>query len=367
MIHCSWARLASRSSPIVRSATLTTVPSSSVIPGAEGRGRDRPPARSAYPSGSGCGLRTCARAPTVFFRRGDAAPGTTEHRLVEHVDRLGDEHPPIDLGDRRLHGPRPATCSTQRFGHVLDYMARVELEVDRNVLELTTMLPDPPRSTGLLRRRVAAAGDPARPDPRRAPGAARPRRRPTPDLDNVSAKIRVLGALAHLDAVQDVVPDALLPDRHGHRALRGARLQPAPRRASPSSARPRSPRRSSAQIRRQEPGHYAFYKMSARGLWPRSSRPGSSGWSGACARISFAPGRRQQRRAEGRLRRPDGAPSASTDDLDDFAEQISRVERELLWARDRGLRVPDYVARGVPRGRRAGPGRAAALTAWSAP
>ena len=30
---------------------------------------------------------------------------------------------------------------------------------------------------------------------------------------------------------------------------------------------------------------------------------------------------------------------------DDFAEQISRVEKELLWARDRGLTVPDYVSR----------------------
>ena len=30
---------------------------------------------------------------------------------------------------------------------------------------------------------------------------------------------------------------------------------------------------------------------------------------------------------------------------DDFAIQISRVERELLWARDRGLTVPDYIAR----------------------
>ena len=33
-----------------------------------------------------------------------------------------------------------------------------------------------------------------------------------------------------------------------------------------------------------------------------------------------------------------------TDRFEDFAEQISRVERELLWARARGLKVPDYVA-----------------------
>ena len=33
-----------------------------------------------------------------------------------------------------------------------------------------------------------------------------------------------------------------------------------------------------------------------------------------------------------------------TERFDDFAEQITRVERELLWARDKGLKIPDYVA-----------------------
>jgi hypothetical protein len=32
-------------------------------------------------------------------------------------------------------------------------------------------------------------------------------------------------------------------------------------------------------------------------------------------------------------------------DVDNFAGQISRVERELLWAHKRGLKVPPYVAR----------------------
>ena len=29
--------------------------------------------------------------------------------------------------------------------------------------------------------------------------------------------------------------------------------------------------------------------------------------------------------------------------IESFAIQISRVERELLWARDQGMRIPDYV------------------------
>ena len=70
----------------------------------------------------------------------------TEQRLRDHVDRLADEHPPIELASVDFTVRAPALLDA-RFGHVLDYMARVELEVDRNVLELTTMLPTRPRST----------------------------------------------------------------------------------------------------------------------------------------------------------------------------------------------------------------------------
>jgi hypothetical protein len=67
----------------------------------------------------------------------------TEQRLRAHVDRLADDHPPIDL-ETVDYSMRAPELLGARFGHVLDYMARVELEVDRNVLELTTLLPDPP-------------------------------------------------------------------------------------------------------------------------------------------------------------------------------------------------------------------------------
>ena len=79
-------------------------------------------------------------------------------RLAEHVAKLADEHPPIRLDsvDFTVRNPREFDA---RFGHVLDYMARVELEVDRNVLELTTMLPDPPE---VDRQFYAACGSPRR-------------------------------------------------------------------------------------------------------------------------------------------------------------------------------------------------------------
>ena len=55
-----------------------------------------------------------------------ARPRSVERRLVEHVDRLGEEHPPIDLAtvDFTIHDP---VTTSRRFWHVLYYMARVEL------------------------------------------------------------------------------------------------------------------------------------------------------------------------------------------------------------------------------------------------
>ena len=72
-----------------------------------------------------------------------AARRALDRRLSDHVERLGEEHPPIELASVDFTVVDPVALS-ERFGHVLDYMARVELEVDRNVLELLTLLPDPP-------------------------------------------------------------------------------------------------------------------------------------------------------------------------------------------------------------------------------
>ena len=49
-----------------------------------------------------------------------------EARLSDHVDRLGHDHPPIDVASVDFTVRRPAELE-RRFGHVLDYMARVEL------------------------------------------------------------------------------------------------------------------------------------------------------------------------------------------------------------------------------------------------
>ena len=55
------------------------------------------------------------------------AEPVTSQRILEHVQRLGEEHPPIELDsvDRGIRDPRAVA---ERYGHVIDYLARVELE-----------------------------------------------------------------------------------------------------------------------------------------------------------------------------------------------------------------------------------------------
>jgi hypothetical protein len=264
---------------------------------------------------------------------------STERRLVEHVDRLGEEHPPIDLATVDFSVRRPAVVA-ERYGHVLDYMARVELEVDRNVLELTAMLPDPPEVDRVFYADVWQPQEIRHGQILDELQVRLGREHAAADLDHVSAKIRILGALAHLDKFQDVV--RMLYYLTGMSTERSAvlayNLLYDGVRALGETALAET---IVAQIRRQEPGHYAFYKMSARGLSEQLA-----GWQRwlvrRMRRISFAPvgaNNREQRADFGDLVTTLGIDR----DLESFAIQISRVERELLWAKDRGMRVPDYV------------------------
>jgi hypothetical protein len=65
----------------------------------------------------------------------------TQQKIAEHVQRLGELYPPIRLDsvDRTIKQP---LLVAKRFGRVIDYLAGVELEVDRNVLELLVLLPE---------------------------------------------------------------------------------------------------------------------------------------------------------------------------------------------------------------------------------
>jgi len=261
--------------------------------------------------------------------------------IRDHVLRLGDKYPPIPLEsvDRTVKDPRAVR---QTFGPVIDYLARVELEVDRNVLELLTLLPDVSETDRLFYADVwqpqeiqhGLILDRLQQDIDLAPA--------DPNTDDVSAKIRILGSLAHLKPVQEVARllyyltgaateksavvayNALVDglDRMGEDAISKTVVQP---------------------IRRQEPGHFAFYRLSATEMIQQNVL---APWQLRLARVlrrkSFAPvgaHTAAQKAQFGGLLTTLGL----ADKLEDLGSQMGLVERELLWARDQGMRVPDYI------------------------
>lgn len=268
------------------------------------------------------------------------AEGTrTALRLAQHVDRLEAEHPPIDLESVDWTVRRPVEFE-ERFGHVLDYMARVELEVDRNVLELMTMLPDPPE---IDRRFYADVWQPQETRhglilDRLQVELGRPNA--DADLTSIGSKLKVLGALGRWPAFQDVSRmiyylTGMATERSAVLAYNLLHDGVVEMRESAIADTVIAP------IKRQEPGHYAFYQLSARGLWAELA-----GWQKWLVRrlrtLSFAPvgaNNDEQKADFGDLMSTLGI----TGQVDDFAAQISRVEAELLWARKAGLKVPPYV------------------------
>ncbi|GAA1477496.1 hypothetical protein GCM10009623_19420 [Nocardioides aestuarii] len=266
---------------------------------------------------------------------------TTEQRLREHVDRLGEEHPPIDLATVDLTVADPAAVR-DRFGHVLDYMARVELEVDRNVLELTTMLPDPPEVDRYFYADVWQPQEVRHGEILDALQQELGRPAATPDLTTVSAKLRVLGALAHLAPVQDVV--RMLYYLTGQATERSAVLAYNLLHDGLTEMGEHAVAGSVVgQIKRQEPGHHAFYSLSARGLHDQLA-PWQRWLVRRLRALSFAPVG---------VNNPDQLADfgdvmtslSITDRVESFAEQVSRLERDLLWAHAEGMRVPPYVLR----------------------
>ena len=276
-----------------------------------------------------------------------------DSRLAEHVDRLGAEHPPIPLDsvDYTMHKPG---LLAERFGTVLNFMSRVELEVERNVIELNLLMPDPPEVDrhfyadvwlpqethhGLIldRLQVLAGLDATQ-----------------PNLTDVSFKLKLLGALGRVHGVQDVSRmlyylTGLATERSAvlaYNKLHAGLVELGERAVAATVVAP---------IRRQEPGHFAYYQMAARELWSQLSS-----WQRWLVRTlrrqSFEPVgvyNKKQRAEFGQLMRALGISTGGDPDLRHYARQVGRVEHELLWANRQGLRVPDYVFKELRRAARA--------------
>jgi hypothetical protein len=270
-------------------------------------------------------------------------------RLADHVDRLGEEHPPIPLDSADYTMNRPELLA-ERFGSVLSYMSRVELEVERNVLELNILLPDPPEVDrqfyadvwlpqethhGLIldRLQVLAGLEPA-----------------APNLSDVSFKLRLLGALGRVSDVQDVSRmlyylTGLATERSAvvaYNKLHAGLVELGEQAVATTVVAP---------IRRQEPGHFAYYQIAARDLWTQLAA-----WQRWLVRMlrrrTFGPvgvGNDRQQVEFGQAIRALGISTGDQADLQHYARQVGRVEHELLWAHRRGLRVPDYIFKAFRR------------------
>lgn len=264
-------------------------------------------------------------------------------RLRDHVDRIEDAHRPIPLDSVDYTTQRPELV-VARFGHVLDYMARVELEVELNLLELDILLPNAPE---IDRRFYADVWHPQ--EVRHGiildelqQRLGRPATTPRPN--QVGAQIRILGALAHVSGVQDVA--RMLYYLTGVAAERSAvlaygRLHDGLTHLGETALCATVV----APIRRQEPGHFAYYRLAAECLHPRLAP-----WQRWMVRLMRAPhwepvgaGTASRRAEFGHVMETLGL----TAELAWFSEQISRFERDLLWARRSGMAVPRYVLAGL--------------------
>ncbi len=274
-----------------------------------------------------------------------AGPVITQQKIMDHVLRLGELYPPIPLGSVDRTVKNPAEVS-RRFGHVLDYLARVELEVDRNVLELLVLLPDveevdrvfyadvwQPQEIqhGLILDRLQTdLGQP-----------------PAEPVLEVSMKMKILGALSHLRPIQDIT--RLLYYLTGASTERQAVIAyNSFTKGLVEMGEDAIAKTIVGPIKQQEPGHFAFYKMSATGL-VQSGR--LKPWQMYLARqlrslsynLAGTNAMERYKTQMGGLMHTMGFDA----DLHAYAREVGRLEAKLLWAHRQGLEFPQYVLKAL--------------------
>jgi hypothetical protein len=269
----------------------------------------------------------------------------TPQKIAEHVQRLGELYPPIALDsvDRTIKRP---WLVAKRFGHVIDYLARVELEVDRNVLELLVLLPDADETNKTFYADVwqpqeiqhGLILDRLQQDLGRTAAA--------PHLE-VSFGIKILGALAHLKPIQDIARlmyflTGASTERQAviaYNKINRGMQQLGEKAISETIISP---------IKQQEPGHFAFYQMSATAMiQDKVLRP----WQLFLTRVMREKSYHLVGTNNMKQYKADMGGVMATlgldDDLEGYAREVGRVESRLLWAHKQGVEFPPYILKAL--------------------
>ena len=261
--------------------------------------------------------------------------------LRRFVEAFAEEHPPLSLDAADLTIRRPDEVR-RRYGAVFNYLSRVELEVERNVLELRALMPDATETDRFFYEDVWSPQERQHGILLDAVQAGLGMAPATTDLAGVSARIRLVGMLSHVPGMLGVI--RLLYYLTGAATERSAvvaysRLLSGLRAMGEDAVADTV----IAPIRRQEPSHFAFYRMSAEALVGEERL---SDWQLQLARIL----RRRSFELVGvnnRRQRADFGDVARALKFDrglvEVARQVSLVERELLWARQEGMKIPVYI------------------------
>lgn len=269
----------------------------------------------------------------------------TEASLKSFVLKLGDDHPPIELGraDRTINDPGEVR---RRFSHVIDYLARVELEVDRNVLELLTILPNVSEVDRIFYQDVWY-------DQEMAHGYLLDQLQqdlgmsPAEPFQTIPVRMKLLGALAHWEPIHDI--SRMLYYLTGASTERQAVLaystliKELKRMGEPAIANTII-----HPIKQQEPGHFAFYRMSAEKMvQDQTLKP----WQVFVAK--------QLRSRSFTMVGVDYVKAYQKDfggvmtelsldqELEVYAKEIGRLEAKLLWANEKGMEFPPYFLKAL--------------------
>lgn len=263
-------------------------------------------------------------------------------RISEHVARLADEHPPIPM-DSVDFTIRDAPRVRRRFGVTICFLTRVELEVARNVRELDVVLPHAPPADVVFYRDVWGPQELAH-------GAILDHLvgrlglpSPTPVDVTVAPRLRALGVLDRVRHIEDVARmlyylTGVTTERLAQLVYHslGEQLVADDERAIAMTA--------VEPIRRQEPGHLAFYRMSAEHLSDQL-RPWQRWLVRELRQATYSPPGVTTPDRSADLGRMMGELGLAAQ-VPAESEFLTALTQRLLRDEGRGLPVPDYVRRG---------------------